>query len=191
MTQKRTELRQPSAGGKVEDPYPNCKKIGVDFHVGSGAKQKLNIGLLSNGVMTEVSHFAEEMNRSHAHVICDISDYNFDLGLQNDQRHEFAIQTMVKVKYLMGKSRLQRPDLITKVFKLPDPRAIPVSKTHVRSSLLNDIVSFHLRLNKDVEIQQLVIKKEEEECVSIMSFEEDGLVEYEKGQQDNTLSDEL
>ncbi|XP_038851067.1 uncharacterized protein LOC120048849 [Salvelinus namaycush] len=184
---KITELKQTSAGGKVVDPYPNCKKIGVDFHVGSGAKQKLDIGLLTNGVMTEVSHFAEEMNRSHAHVICDILDYNIDLGLQNDQRHEFAIRTMAKVKYLMGKSRLQRPDLITKVFELPDPRAIPVSKTHVNSNLLNDNVSFSLRLNKDVEIQQLVIE-EEEECVSIMSFEEDGLVEYEKAQKDNTVS---
>lgn len=163
---KITELRQPSAGGKVEDPYPNCKKIGVDFHVGSGAKQKLDIGLLTNGVMTEVSHFAEEMNRSHAHVICDILDYNFDLGLQNDQRHDFAIRTMAKVKFLMEKPRLQRPDLITKVFELPDPRAIPVSKTHVSSNLLNDIVSFNLRLNKDVEIQQ-------DNTVSLMNFDLD------------------
>ncbi|CAB1338978.1 unnamed protein product [Coregonus sp. 'balchen'] len=166
----------------------HCSKVGVDFDVGSGGKQKLDLKLLTNGVMIEISDLAKYF-RTSQHVICDILEYNFDLCLQSDQRSEFAIRTNQKVKYLMTltKSKLQKPGLLTQVFELP--MTMTVSKTHhscVKHS--NDIVSANQRLKKDFEIQQLVIKEEEEECVPISSFEEDGLVEYEKAHDDNNVS---
>ncbi|XP_012992838.3 uncharacterized protein LOC105013825 [Esox lucius] len=184
---KSTEFGQLFAEGKFNDIYPNCMKVGVHFNVGSGTKKKLDIDLLTNGVMIEVSHFAKEMNRSHALVISDILEYNFDLGLHKTQQYEFASRIMAKVKYFKGKSKQQKPHLMAKVFGLPDPRSIPMSKTCEELKSLNDLVSFTLQFKKDVESQQLVMMQEEQ-CVPVMPFEENALVGYEKAEQDNRVS---
>ncbi|CAB1330513.1 unnamed protein product [Coregonus sp. 'balchen'] len=64
-----------------KDPYAKCKEMGVDFNVGYGAK--LDLHLLTIGVMLEVSEYAKKINRSHKHVICEILEYNYDLGCLN------------------------------------------------------------------------------------------------------------
>ncbi|CAB1339660.1 unnamed protein product [Coregonus sp. 'balchen'] len=69
--------------------------------------------------MIQLSDFAKEINRSTPHVICEILDYNFDLGLQIDQRIEFTSRMMTKVRYLMTKAKVEIPEFVTDVFELP------------------------------------------------------------------------
>lgn len=53
----------------------HCNKVGVYFNVGSGEKLKLDLKLLTNGVMIEISDLAKYF-RTSQHVICDILEYN-------------------------------------------------------------------------------------------------------------------
>lgn len=119
-----------SAGKKLKDPYSNCKKIGLDFNVGSGSNQKLDLQLLTKGVMVEVSDFAKEVNRAQQHVVCDILEYNFDLGLQKHQRNDFATRTMHILRELIIKLKtaLGKPGLVMEVFTLLDPNTIKGSQ---------------------------------------------------------------
>ncbi|CAB1339661.1 unnamed protein product [Coregonus sp. 'balchen'] len=129
---------QSSAGKELKDPYSNCKKIGLDFNVGSGSKHKLDLQLLTNGVMVEVSDFAKEVNRAQQHVVCDILEYNFDLGLQKHQRYDFSTRTMHNLRELMRKQKtvLGKPGFVMEVFTLPDPNMIKGSK-YARSTAKN------------------------------------------------------
>ncbi|CAB1315248.1 unnamed protein product [Coregonus sp. 'balchen'] len=83
-------------GRYLKVPYAKSKEIGLELNVGTGVKQKLDLHLLTNAVMVEVSEFDKWINRSHKHIVCDILDYNFDLGLQNEIRYEFSSRTLSK-----------------------------------------------------------------------------------------------
>ncbi|XP_042186207.1 uncharacterized protein LOC121847745 isoform X2 [Oncorhynchus tshawytscha] len=109
-----------------KDPYVKCKEIGVDFNVGSGAKQKLNLHLLTVGVMLEVSEYARNINRSRPHVIFDILDYNFVLGVQNEQQYDFSNRVEKKLKEMLKMCSKRTPEWLTEVFDLPDPKTVTV-----------------------------------------------------------------
>ncbi|XP_036811172.1 uncharacterized protein LOC118941509 [Oncorhynchus mykiss] len=111
-----------------KDPYVKCKEIGVDFNVGSGAKQKLNLHLLTVGVMLEVSEYARIINRSRPHVIFDILDYNFVLGVQNEQQYDFSFRVEKKLKEMLKMHSKRTPEWLTEVFDLPDPKTVTVLK---------------------------------------------------------------
>ncbi|XP_062323489.1 uncharacterized protein LOC134024804 [Osmerus eperlanus] len=88
-----------------------CKKIGLDVDVGSGPKPKLDLQLLTNGVMKEIAEFAKELStHSQKHYIAEILEYNFHIGFENSkQRREFAHQTWQRVVE-MQKRLKQYPD---------------------------------------------------------------------------------
>lgn len=114
----------------MKDPYSNYKKTVLDFNVGSASKQKLDLQLLTDGVMVVVSDFAKEVNRAQQHVVCDILEYNFDLGLQKHQRNDFATRTMHILRELIIKLKtaLGKPGLVMEVFTLLDPNTIKGSQ---------------------------------------------------------------
>nr|XP_014052711.1 unnamed protein product [Salmo salar]XP_014052797.1 unnamed protein product [Salmo salar]XP_014052882.1 unnamed protein product [Salmo salar] len=109
-----------------KDPYAKCKEMGVDFNVGSGAKQKLDLHLLTFGVMLEVSEYARNINRSRPHVIFDILDYNFGLGVQNEQQYDFSNKIEKKLKEMLKMHSKRTPAWLTEVFELPDPKTVKV-----------------------------------------------------------------
>ncbi|CAB1343878.1 unnamed protein product [Coregonus sp. 'balchen'] len=123
-------------------PYTKCKEMGVDFNVGSGAKQKLDFNLLTNGVMVEVSEYAKEINRAHQHVIYDILEYNFDLGVENEVQYDFSSRTMSKLKDMKMNYKRTNPGWLTEVFELPDPKTMKARKYSLkwaRSNLHNSV----------------------------------------------------
>ncbi|XP_046873181.1 uncharacterized protein LOC124465448 isoform X2 [Hypomesus transpacificus] len=87
-----------------------CKKIGLHVDVGSGLKQKLDLQLLTNGVMNEITDFAKELStNSQKHYIAEILEYNFDISFENSkQKGEFAYQTWQRVVELQ-KRQAQKP----------------------------------------------------------------------------------
>ncbi|XP_039638340.1 uncharacterized protein LOC120547041 isoform X1 [Perca fluviatilis] len=101
--------------------YSRCKKVGIDFNVGSGVKQNLDPKLLTNGIMVELNTFATALLSAQKHFITEILEYNFHLDLKTELfRRAFAQQTMEKIrkialkKYSIPRMKMQ--------FELPDMR---------------------------------------------------------------------
>ncbi|XP_037607447.1 uncharacterized protein LOC119477430 [Sebastes umbrosus] len=110
--------------------YSKCKKLGIDFNVGFGAKQNLDPKLLTNGIMVELNTFATAMLSAQKYFITDILECNFDLDLKNElYRSAFAQQTINKVQALNAHKKYSKP-LMNKPFELPDMRSILKSTTY-------------------------------------------------------------
>ncbi|KAL7388467.1 hypothetical protein ABVT39_014571 [Epinephelus coioides] len=105
--------------------YSRCKKIGIDFNVGSGIKQNLDPKLLTNGIMVELTKFATALLSSQRYFITDILEYNFHLDFKNElHRSAFATQTWYAVQAARKKFNFSR---INMLFELPDLRYIQES----------------------------------------------------------------
>ncbi|XP_035851126.1 uncharacterized protein LOC116066065 isoform X2 [Sander lucioperca] len=101
--------------------YSRCKKLGIDFNVGSGVKQNLDPKLLTNGIMVELNTFATALRSAQKHFITEILEYNFHLDFKNKlYRNAFAQQTLEKVKVDAHK-RIGVPRM-KMLFELPDMR---------------------------------------------------------------------
>ncbi|XP_044185496.1 uncharacterized protein LOC122965463 [Thunnus albacares] len=114
--------------------YSRCKKLGIDFNLGSGVKQNLDPNLLTNGVMVEVYTFATALQSARKHFITDILEYNFHLNLKDElYRVAFAqkIQTKIRVMNLSRKSSTPRMKM---PFELPDSRCMEESH-HARTTV--------------------------------------------------------
>ncbi|XP_019911766.2 uncharacterized protein LOC105008929 [Esox lucius] len=121
LWQWRSSLALKTSGSYFK--YLDCKRIGLSFNVGSEEKQKLNLELLTNGVMFEVYDFAKEMNKCHQQVVFDILDYNFELNLQHEQQHAFTGHTMsIRLIEMIRQSMSvqEKTDLLAEVFELPE-----------------------------------------------------------------------
>ncbi|XP_049446366.1 uncharacterized protein LOC125897235 isoform X2 [Epinephelus fuscoguttatus] len=103
--------------------YSRCKKLGIDFNVGSGVKQNLDPKLLTNGIMVEICTFATALLSAQKYFITEILEYNFHLNFNNEShRSAFAQQTRDKMqKMIAHKDTPQRRKLL---FELPDMRSI-------------------------------------------------------------------
>ncbi|XP_028996090.1 uncharacterized protein LOC114849153 isoform X2 [Betta splendens] len=105
--------------------FSKCKKVGIDFNIGSGVKQSLDPRLLTNGVMVEIDNFASELQAAQKYFITEILEYNFDLerfDLKNDlNRSIFAQQLFLKVRAAVYR---RSQSLMMKPFELPDLRCV-------------------------------------------------------------------
>ncbi|XP_049446361.1 uncharacterized protein LOC125897234 isoform X5 [Epinephelus fuscoguttatus] len=98
--------------------YSRCKKIGIDFNVGSGIKQNLDPKLLTNGIMVELNKFATALLSSQRYFITDILEYNFHLDFKNElHRSAFATQTWYAIQAARKKFNFSQ---INMLFELPD-----------------------------------------------------------------------
>ncbi|KAG8011237.1 hypothetical protein GBF38_005941, partial [Nibea albiflora] len=107
--------------------YSRCRKLGIDFNVGSGIKQNLDPKFLTNGIMAELNSFATALLSAQKYFIIEILEHNFDLNFENElSRSAFGDQVMGKIqKWGMLKRRLiRRRSLMKKRFELPDVRCI-------------------------------------------------------------------
>ncbi|XP_023286025.1 uncharacterized protein LOC111672716 [Seriola lalandi dorsalis] len=106
--------------------FSRCKKLGIDFNVGSGVKQNLDPKLLTNGIMVEINTVATALQSAQKHFITEILEYNFRLNLNNELcRSVFAQQVLDKFRTLRLKNRKSR---VLKIrFDLPDSRSIEKS----------------------------------------------------------------
>ncbi|XP_029902675.1 uncharacterized protein LOC115355893 [Myripristis murdjan] len=100
-----------------KDPFYHCNKIGLDFNAASERKQKLDLQLLTNGIVCEVYDFANLLHKSKRQVITDVLENNFDIGLESkQQRSDFRSRTLTKLKQLMRRPWRDKHEL----FSLPD-----------------------------------------------------------------------
>ncbi|KAK1889263.1 Dihydroxy-acid dehydratase [Dissostichus eleginoides] len=100
--------------------FSRCKKLGIDFNVGSGFKQNLDPELLTNGIMVELNTFAATLISAQMHFITEILEYNCDLDLRNElHRSAFAHEVWRKMKVLNLK-KTDKDHQKKKLFELPD-----------------------------------------------------------------------
>ncbi|XP_029903543.1 uncharacterized protein LOC115356499 isoform X2 [Myripristis murdjan] len=114
---KLWQLRVMYAMRSSTDPFYHCKNIGLDFNAASQRKPKLDLQLLTNGIVYEVYDFANLVNKSKRQFIIDVLENNFDIGLESkQQRSDFCTRTLLKVKQLMKRPWIDKHEL----FSLPD-----------------------------------------------------------------------
>ncbi|KAL7388429.1 hypothetical protein ABVT39_013686 [Epinephelus coioides] len=101
-----------------------CRKLGIDFNVGSGVKQNLDPKLLTNGIMLELNTFVTTLLSAKKYFITEILEYNFDLDFKNElNRSAFAQQIVDKIR-VTAKRKYSIPR-INRQFELPDTRCMP------------------------------------------------------------------
>ncbi|XP_038583790.1 uncharacterized protein LOC119909591 [Micropterus salmoides] len=96
------------------EPFHYSKKIGLDFNVASNTQKKMDLQLMTNGVILEVCDFAKTVNKSERHFITSILENSFDLGLENEQqRADFTARILHKVKDLIRNPPKDRHEVFT------------------------------------------------------------------------------
>lgn len=74
-----------SKPGKMTDVFSHCKQIGLDFNVGSGRRQQLDMTTLTNHTLYELNRFGMVLSRSLSALLCHFLESNFNLSFQNEQ----------------------------------------------------------------------------------------------------------
>lgn len=117
---------------RCAEPFHHSSKIGLDFNVASNTQKKLDLQLLTNGVILEVCDFAKTVNKSKRHFITNILENNFDLGLESEQqRVAFTARILHKVKDLIRKP----PEDKQEAFTLFDSSAKPECTSYSNNGL--------------------------------------------------------
>lgn len=83
----------------IQDLFCRCSDIGLNFNVGSGRKQNLDMNLMTNHTLYEVHRFSVHLSKSVSIFLMEIMESNFNLCFQ-DEAHERNFMT-----YLLGKER--------------------------------------------------------------------------------------
>ncbi|XP_040920853.1 uncharacterized protein LOC121199914 [Toxotes jaculatrix] len=106
--------------------YSRCKKLGMDFNVGSGLKLHLDPNLLTNGIMVELNTFATALLSSQKYFITEILEYNFHLDL-NNEFYRSAFAQLVLDKSRARSLKCNKPRMLQMPFELPDSRCVEES----------------------------------------------------------------
>lgn len=105
---------------QVKNCYYICKEIGLDLDVGSKseAKTKLDLRMLTRGVLFEMHQYVEQNCKRYVPALYEILEYNFDLSSQTHRKVEFAWSIASQVIAIAGKNG-RKGDYLNKVFELP------------------------------------------------------------------------
>ncbi|XP_029966078.1 uncharacterized protein LOC115401858 [Salarias fasciatus] len=104
--------------------YSRCKKLGLDFNVGSGVKRSLDPKCLTNGIMVELATFAKTLQLSENDFMTEILEFNFDLNFNNElHRSAFTKQLSADVFQLISRNK-KFPLKNKQHFELPDLRCL-------------------------------------------------------------------
>lgn len=126
LWRRRVAQNVPTADGNAT--FTCCQRIGLDFNVSSGGKQKLDLRLLTNGVLQEVYKFANAMSRSTRSFLFDILRKNFHLSLQ-DVQHErdFIFCILIKEKFLQSSPDRHSPAFLSTPFQISETN-VPIKQ---------------------------------------------------------------
>ncbi|KAK0134663.1 hypothetical protein N1851_029731 [Merluccius polli] len=103
-------------------PFPDSAAIGLDFNMACKKKTKLDLSLLTNGVVLDIYDFGKAVVKSVKYLVSDILEYNFDTGVDNGkQRFVFTNRVIQKI------GLLKKYDKHNEVFLLPDPKTFNLS----------------------------------------------------------------
>ncbi|XP_029966069.1 uncharacterized protein LOC115401854 [Salarias fasciatus] len=105
--------------------YSRCKKLGLDFNVGSGVKQSLDPKCLTNGIMVELATFAKTLQLSEKDFMTEILEFNFDLNFNNElHRSAFTKRLSADVFQLISRNKKFPLKNKHQQFELPDLRCL-------------------------------------------------------------------
>ncbi|XP_031694458.1 uncharacterized protein LOC116377059 [Anarrhichthys ocellatus] len=110
-------------------PFPRSVAIGLEFNAALERKDKLDISMLTNGVMLELCDFAKTVTKSETYFLFELLEFNFDIGIDVDedqQYYDYARRVHSKVKLLRDQIKL-KPQRWKEAFPLPDLCAIMAS----------------------------------------------------------------
>ncbi|XP_034539377.1 uncharacterized protein LOC117812601 [Notolabrus celidotus] len=106
---------------KSEVPFPESVQLGLEYNA-SLEKKKLDVSLLTNGVMLELWDFARCVTRSEALFLFEVLELNFDLGLDamDDAKYsDYRRRVHNKTKLMWSQVKL-KPDRWKETFILPE-----------------------------------------------------------------------
>ncbi|XP_056254384.1 uncharacterized protein LOC130183068 [Seriola aureovittata] len=105
---------------KKINSYHLCKEIGLGLDVASKpeAKTKLDLRLLTRGVLFEMHQYVEQNCNRYVPALYEILEYNFDLSSQSHRKVEFAWSIASQVIAMAGKNG-RKGDYLKTVFELP------------------------------------------------------------------------
>ncbi|KAF1378074.1 hypothetical protein PFLUV_G00185860 [Perca fluviatilis] len=111
---------------KSSVPFPDSVEIGLDFNAALERTEKLDLSLLTNGVMLELCEFAKTVTKSETYFLFEMLDFNFDLGVDVDidqQYYDYSRRAHNKIKLLKEQIKV-KPQRWKETFPLPDLSAI-------------------------------------------------------------------
>ncbi|XP_041656539.1 uncharacterized protein LOC121518354 [Cheilinus undulatus] len=118
---RTTRSKQILSSSRVKDLFANCKAIGLDFSVGSGDKQSMDLQLFTNGVMWEVYRFATAMKKSMHSFSLETFDNNFNIFLQDEQhQRNFTVYMAAKERILLNNPSRHRMEFLSSPCKIPE-----------------------------------------------------------------------
>ncbi|XP_034033523.1 uncharacterized protein LOC117516777 [Thalassophryne amazonica] len=107
-----------------QSSYRICNEIGLDLdiHSRSKSKAKLDLGVLTRGVLFEMHRYVGLNCNRYVPALYEILEYNFDLSSQCHRKVEFAWSVASQVIAMVGKQRcslIGKGEYLNKVFELP------------------------------------------------------------------------
>lgn len=118
---RATRSKQILKSSRVNDKFACCREIGLDFNVGSGNKQNMNLQLLTNFVLWEVYKFATAMFKSSRSFLFDILDNNFNLILRHAlHQRNFLFYIVTKEKILQNHPDRKKMEFLSNPFGFPE-----------------------------------------------------------------------
>ncbi|XP_026213263.1 uncharacterized protein LOC113160289 [Anabas testudineus] len=113
--------KQILKSSRVNDMFARSREIRLDFNVGSGSKQNLDLQLLTNWVLWEVFKFATAMTKSVRSFLLDVLDNNFNLAFRETlQLRNFTFYVMTKEKVLQSHPARQKTEFLSSPFQFPE-----------------------------------------------------------------------
>lgn len=120
-TRRAARSKQILKSSRVNDLFARSREISLDFNVGSGCKQNLDLQLLTNWVLWEIFKFATAMTKSMRSFLLDILENNFRLSFQDDLHlRNFTFYLITKEKVLQSHPARQNIEFLNSPFQFPE-----------------------------------------------------------------------
>ncbi|XP_073334855.1 uncharacterized protein [Pagrus major] len=126
LKQKLWRRRAPRSkqilkSSKVNDLFTHCRKIALDFNVGSGNKQNVDLKLLTNHVLWEIYRFANLLKKSAQSFLLEILDVGFNFVLQDEtQQRNFIYYMITKEKILQSSPDRWKMEFLNSPVRFPE-----------------------------------------------------------------------
>lgn len=118
---RATRSKQILKSCRVNDLFSNCRKIALDFNVGSGNKQKVDLNLLTNHVLWEVYRFANSLKKSAQSFLLEILGLNFNFVPTDEMQQRNLISYMMsKEKILQSNPDRWKMEFLSRPFRFPE-----------------------------------------------------------------------
>ncbi|XP_038563581.1 uncharacterized protein LOC119894936 [Micropterus salmoides] len=116
---RTTRSKQILKSSRVNDMFASCRAIGLDFNVGSGNKQNVDLQLLTNCVLWEIYKFATTMTKSLHRFLFNILHNNFNLVQDELNQRNFIFYIQTKERILQNHPARQKMEFLSSPFRFP------------------------------------------------------------------------